>query len=155
MLFTIKPLICLHYRSAKDIFEETFDIQEQAHFNSSWKLRSKTESIGIFTHEGDLLGFALIWSSARMLKYLCIHPLYQKFKLGTRLLTAILDSCRSARKSLYLVPAESPHVAKWYAKHGFVISRYFKASDNSMWPNMNFHPYFTRSKSKALSIRTL
>jgi GNAT superfamily N-acetyltransferase len=90
-----------------------------------------------------------------MLKYLCIHPLYQKFKIGTRLLGSILDYCVLNKKSLYLVPAESPHVAKWYAKHGFAISNYFKASDGTIWSYMNFHPYPTRSKAKALSIRTV
>jgi hypothetical protein len=58
MLFAIKSLTCLHYRSAKDIFEETFDPQEYPEFNLSWRLRSKTEFIGIFTREGDLLGFS-------------------------------------------------------------------------------------------------
>jgi GNAT superfamily N-acetyltransferase len=152
MLFAIKPLTCLHYRSAKDIFEETFDSQEYPEFNLSWRLRSKTESIGIFTSQGDLIGFALIWGSSRMLKYLSIHPMFQRFKLGTRLLTAILDHCRSVKKNLYLVPAQSPHVAQWYTKHGFAVSKYFKASDGTTWPYMNFHPYSTRSKAKALSV---
>jgi len=78
--------------------------------------------------------------------------MFQRFKLGTRLLTAILDHCRSTRKSLHLIPAQSPHVAQWYTKHGFTVSSYFKASDGTMWPNMNFHPYSTRSKAKALSV---
>jgi len=147
MSFKIKPLTSLHCKSVRDIFEETFDRQEYADFNTAWRFRSKSESIGIFTHEGDLLGFAIIWGSGRMLKYLCIHPEYQRFKLGTKLLKAVLDNCLSNGKSLHLVPAQNAHLTQWYSKHGFTVTKYFKAFDGTRWYYMNFHAYPTRSKS--------
>lgn len=142
-MYRIRPLTTLDVRSAKDIFHEVFDKGEWPEFNWIWRYRSKRESLGIFTREGDIMGFALILGHARNLKYICVHPMYQYKKLGTVLLTAILKNCVAIDKNLSLVPAND-FVTAWYARHGFNKTTMFRASDNTLWAKMNFHTKRTR-----------
>ena len=75
--------------------------------------------------------------------------MYQYKKLGTVLLNALLKNCAKLNKSLSLIPANE-FVHAWYRRHGFYISNYFKASDGTLWPSMNFHTKNTRSQDKML-----
>lgn len=149
MSYTIRPLTSLDSRSAKDIFSEIFHQDEWSEFGWIWRWRSKTESVGIFNTSGDLLGFALILGHSRKLKYIGVHPLFQRHKLGTLLLKHILKTCIETGKSLNLVPANKT-VEAWYARNGFQFSKNFVALDNTCWQIMNFHSKNTRSQSKFL-----
>lgn len=148
-MYKIRPLTCLDIKVCKDIFYDVFHSSEWLEFNWIWRYRSKDESLGIFTSDGILLGFALILRHSRTLKYLAIHTKYQYKKLGTRLLNAILRNCICLNMSLNLIPANL-FVQLWYARHGFQVSQTFLASDNTRWNTMNFHTKETRSNSLKL-----
>lgn len=149
MIYPTRPLTCLDVKSARDIFEEVFHEDEWSEFGWIWRYRSKTQSLGIYNEEGDLLGFALILHHSRKLKYIGICPLFQNLGLGSILLTAVLEICKENRQSLALVPA-NPKVEIWYRKHGFQLSKYFKASDNTVWSTMIYHSHNTRSQGRVL-----
>jgi ribosomal protein S18 acetylase RimI-like enzyme len=149
MSYTIRPLTCLDSRSTKDIFIETFHRDDWSEFGWIWRWRSKTESVGVFNTSGDLLGFALILGHCRELKYIAVHPLFQKHKLGSLLLNHVLKTCIATGKSLHLVPANK-EVEAWYTRHGFYTTKYFTTSDNTNWKVMHFHSKNTRSQSKFL-----
>lgn len=149
MKYTIKPLTSLDSRSVRDIFHEVFHEEDWSELNWIWRYRSKSESVGVFNSTGDLLGFALILQYSRKLKYLGVHPLYQNFGLGSMLLRHTLKVCNLARSSLALVPANQI-VSAWYYRHGFRISKYFRAIDNTWWSIMYYHTRNTRSKGRPL-----
>lgn len=146
MKYTIKPLTSLHVKSVRDIFNEVFHMEEWKELPWIWRVRSNVESIGVFNSTGDLLGFALILAYTRKLKYIGIHPLYQKYGLGSMLLKHILKTCHKIDKSLSLIPANDI-VKAWYSRYGFQISSYFRTIDNKWWPAMNYHTKNTRSKT--------
>ena len=145
----IRPLNCLDVKSAADIFRETFHFEEHKEFSPIWRDRSREESVGVFNDDGDLLGFILIFENQRCLKYIAVHPLFQKFGLGSMLLKHALKSCFLKGETLNLIPANDT-VQAWYERQGFTVSSSFKASDGKVWPIMNFHLYWTRRHAKNL-----
>jgi GNAT superfamily N-acetyltransferase len=72
-------------------------------------------SCGIFSKEGDLLGFALVVDN--YVHYLAVHNSLQGLGLGTLLLRKILEKCIDMNISLQLCPVEN--MIRWYCKHGF------------------------------------
>ena len=145
----IRPLTCLDVRSAFDIFRETFHFEEHKEFNPIWRDRTKEESVGVFNDDGDLLGFILIFENQRCLKYIAVHPQFQKFGIGSMLLNYALKRCVLRGVSLNLLPANDT-VKTWYERQGFVLTSWFKARDGKLWPIMNFHTHGTRRNAKNL-----
>jgi GNAT superfamily N-acetyltransferase len=148
-MYKIRPLDCLDVKSCKDIFYDIFHPSEWPEFNWIWRYRSKQESLGIFTHDGLLVGFVFILAHSRNLKYIAVQSDFQYKKLGSRLLKAVLRNCLHLNKGLNLTPAND-FVMAWYERHGFRVSSSFLAADNSKWHIMNFHTRWTRSNSLKL-----
>jgi GNAT superfamily N-acetyltransferase len=135
-----KDLKCEHYKSIRDIFLETFEESDLVMLGSSWKERTKEKSIGAFTREGDLLGFIII--TGTYVDYLAVHPLFQKLKLGTKLLRYSLDRCIEEGGHLYLdYPIGRTDVRDWYIRNGFSLTS-LKGRIGLV-----FHTYKTRSTS--------
>lgn len=149
MKYTVKPLTCLDYRTAKETFLEVFDNSEFSDFTSAWRNRVREESMGVYTQTNELVGFALV-DYQRKLNFITIHPDYQKYKLGTQLLQKILKNCIERRKGLILVPVPSDHVIAWYKKNGFYETSTYEAVDGSRWMYLGFHTYETRRQASFL-----
>jgi ribosomal protein S18 acetylase RimI-like enzyme len=148
MIYSIRPLSCLDVKSAADIFRETFHAEEHKEFSPIWRLRSKSESVGVFNDDGDLLGFILIFGYQRALKYIAVHPLFQEYGIGSILLKHALKECIEKDVNLHLVPAND-HVQAWYERQGFAVTKY-NMTDGKRWPIMNFHTHGTRRQEKNL-----
>jgi len=145
MQTVIKPLTIEHYRSAKDIFHDAFDSYDLPvkDFGKSWQERSPENSYGIFAG-GDLLGFAIVSfhkrnGTNRYLDYLAVHSSLRGRDLGTKLLTFILDECRSENQAIHLYPVKSDRIRAWYKTFGF---------QETTGGYMNLHWYDTRSRSE-------
>ncbi len=138
----IKPLTAEHFKSVKDIFGESFykDGMNNTDLCYYWRKR-KSDSLGIFTPEGDLLGFSIIIQPAgtpnnRYLAYFAVHSDYRGGSLGTDLMAATLVRRKGAGGALHLMPLNGK-VRAWYLKRGF---------KNTFGGYMNYHSYGTRSK---------
>lgn len=145
MKFAIRPLLQQDYRSIKDIFHDAFDAWKLpvTDLGISWRRRSIPDSRGIFSREGDLLGFAIVSfhkrnGTNRYLDYLAIHSSFRGKDLGTILLSDVIESCRDDKSSIHLYPVDSPRIKAWYESHGF------RDTNNGY---MNLHFYETRSKT--------
>ena len=149
MKYTVKPLTCLDYRTAKEIFLDVFDNSEFSDFTLAWKTKVREESLGIYTSYNELVGFALV-DYQRKLNFITIHPDYQKYKLGTQLLQKILKNCIERRKGLSLIPVPSDHVIACYKKNGFYESDTYEAVDGNRWMHLGFHTYETRRQAPFL-----
>jgi len=149
MSYSIRPLTCLDVKSAADIFRESFCMEEYKEFNPIWRDRTKEESVGVFNDDGDLLGFILIFENQRCLKYIAVHPHYQKYGIGSILLKYALKRAYMKGHSLNLIPANDT-VQAWYERQGFIVSSWLKAKDGKVWPIMNFHMHGTRRHAKNL-----
>jgi len=147
MKFLIKPLTCLEYKSAYDIFSETFVREECLHFSSNWRTRSRTKSVGIFTSQGDLLGFVLIAGTKNYINCIAVHPEFQNYSFGTILLQHLLRGCIQTSSNLYLVPA-SERLQHWYSRKGFQVTQIFQSDTKEYGTYMNFHSHRTRIQSK-------
>lgn len=143
----IKKLLAEHYKSVKDIFGESFykvgiDDTDLAYY---WRARHSADSLGIFSNEGDLLGFALVIQPAatpnnRYLIYFAVHSAYRGTRLGSTLISKILEKRRAARGAIHLTPLNTAGLRDWYIKRGF---------RNTCGGYMNFHSYGTRLASAA------
>ena len=148
MSFYLRPLTQLHVRSARDIFEESFEAEALNSFSKAWRHRV-LPSCGIFTKSGELLAFVLCnvggWKfTDTKIEYLCVHPLYQASGLGTRLLKHVIENEKKNKRSICLVPLYTPHIWYWYQRHGFYPTSYRKAESGGVYVLMNYHPYGTR-----------
>ena len=120
----IRPLCAEHARSVRDIWEESFIREKftvQKDFASSWRNRSREESIGIFEQE-ELVGFAIVSFHKRNMgnhyvDYIAVHSKYRGCGYGDRLMENLLATTRSKRTGIHLYPLK--HVVPWYKKHGF------------------------------------
>ena len=149
MKYKVKPLTCLDYRTAKEIFLDVFDNNEFSDFAHAWKIKVRDESLGIYTSYNELVGFALV-DYQRKLNFIAISPDHQKYKLGTQLLQTVLRNCIVKRKSLVLVPVPSDHVITWYKKNGFYETNTYITCLGTRWMNLGFHTYHTRRQSPFL-----
>jgi ribosomal protein S18 acetylase RimI-like enzyme len=113
MKYSIRPLTAEHTKSVNDIYHSAFDVLFPLH--RLWKYRNCELSCGIFTREGDLLGFALVIDN--YVQYLAVHDSFQGMGIGSILLRKILAICIEKGESIYLSPLDD--VVGWYCKHGF------------------------------------
>jgi ribosomal protein S18 acetylase RimI-like enzyme len=149
MKYKVKPLGFLDYRTAKEIFLDVFDYSEFSDFALAWKTRIRDESLGMYTHYNELVGFALV-DYQRKLNFIAICPYYQKYKLGTQLLHSVLRNCIAKHSSLILVPVPSDHVIAWYKKNGFYETNTYITCMGNRWMNLSFHTYNTRRQAPFL-----
>ena len=145
MNFRIRPLTCLDYKEIQEIFTSLFTESEDKKFTTAWRNRTKGLSMGIYKNK-DLVGFALVQGS--QLAYIGIHPSYQAFGLGSKLLRNVLEQAFEKGQNIYLTPVNNQRVIQWYMKHGFALSH----SGPSNIPDVpyliyNAHKYATRSKT--------
>jgi GNAT superfamily N-acetyltransferase len=153
--FSVDTLKVADFKSARDIFKNTFLETPIGNFQHSWRQRIRSSSLGMYTKEGDLVGFLLANVGGYKYRnthidYLAIHPLYQKFRLGSCLLETLLEKECEARRNVTLTPLYSDHVWYWYHKEGFYVTQYSKARGGGIHALMNFHPYPTRNHNRYL-----
>uniref|UniRef100_A0A6C0DTK0 N-acetyltransferase domain-containing protein n=1 Tax=viral metagenome TaxID=1070528 RepID=A0A6C0DTK0_9ZZZZ len=163
MIYYVKQLATQDYASVKEIFSLTF-LHEMIPISTlgfRWRNRSREDSFGIYTHAGDLLGFAIVsegrhqqtqqlnkdkspsGTGSRYLSFLALHPAHRGGRLGSVLLKVILAKAVADSMSLCLFPLENQRLKDWYKNNGFNLSshEYF-----------NFHCYGTRSQAKYLEL---
>ena len=149
-MYVLRYLTCLDFKNAREIFYDFFDSEERTNFHNSWRARERVRSVGLFTQEGDLLGFTLV--SANILNYILVERDEQGKGLGSVLLQYILQITIKRRKSLSLTPVNAPRLIQWYKSHGF--KEELEAESNVpgvLFRVLNFHSYSTRAHAKALS----
>jgi len=141
----IKKLLAEHYKSVKDIFGESFHKEgiDNSDLSYYWRTRHSDDSLGIFSREGDLLGFAIVIQPAatpnnRYLIYFAVHSAYRGTRLGSTLMSKILEKRRAAGGAIHLTPLNRAGLREWYIKRGF---------KNTYGGYMNFHSYGTRMNS--------
>lgn len=122
----VRQLTLADYKSIKDIFHDAFDCHacSEKDCGDSWRQRSAPDSYGIFSSEGDLLGFAIVSfhkknGTNRYLDYLAVHSAFRGQDLGSKLLGYILDRCRELRQAIHLYPVNNERIKAWYRSHGF------------------------------------
>ena len=110
----VRQLTLADYKSIKDIFHDAFDCHacSEKDCGDSWRQRSAPDSYGIFSSEGDLLGFAIVSfhkknGTNRYLDYLAVHSAFRGQDLGSKLLGYILDTCRELRQAIHLYPVNN------------------------------------------------
>ena len=146
----IRRLRAQDYKSVRDIFCDAFRASKLPTSDLGISWRNKANSYGIFSHAGDLLGFAITSfhkrsGKSRYIDYFAIHSAYRGQQLGNRLLDFLRrNSCRE-RKSLHLWPLDSPKLIEWYKKHGFY---------HSHGPYYTAHAYETRQQAPYQSLLT-
>jgi GNAT superfamily N-acetyltransferase len=149
-MLCIRHLTCLDFKNVREVFYDFFDAQERPYFHNAWRARERGRSIGLFTQEGDLLGFTLV--SANTLNYILIERDQQGKGYGSVLLQYILQVTIKKRTSLSLIPVNAERLIQWYKAHGFKEEL---PSDSSIpgvpFRVLNFHSYSTRAHAKALS----
>lgn len=153
--FSLAPLKIADFKSGRDIFTECFDGTPIRDFQSAWRARLRSSSLGLYTREGDLIGFLLcdIGGYKYMnthITFLSIHPRFQQYRLGSFILQTFLKKEIEAGRSVSLTPIYTEHVWSWYHKQGFYVTRYSKATDGGVFTLMNFHPYPTRLHKRVL-----
>jgi len=163
-MFYISVLKTQDYASVKDIFNLTFK-QEGVPVETlgyRWRNRLRSDSFGVYTYHGDLIGFAIISEGvhcqvqkqkkvnakttdkpcmSRYLSLLALHPAFRGTSVGSQLLTTILNNTVAADKSLCLFPLDNVRLQEWYKRYGFYesVKSYF-----------NFHHHYTRKQAKYL-----
>jgi GNAT superfamily N-acetyltransferase len=146
MKYKIKQLLTHNYRSVKEVFTDVFIPVgfTIAQLTYSWKNRSHSDSFGIFTSQGDLIGFALVYEVAcnpvnKYLSYIAVYKSYAGEKLGSRLLTHTVKKVLKHGYSLHLYPLQHAKLINWYRLHGFhaVANGY-----------LNIHRHFTRYNTR-------
>ena len=147
MKFLLKPLSCLDFKSAYDIFSETFVREECLEFSSNWKARSRTKSIGLFSRDRDLLGFVLVARDKNYINCIAVHPDFQNYSFGTILLQNTLQKCVQTSSNLYLIPA-SVRLQHWYGRKGFQVTQTFQSFRKLEGTYMNFHSHGTRKQQQ-------
>jgi len=161
MSFYIKHLSALDYASIKDIFCQTF-LKENipvAYLGYRWRNRCHENSFGVYTYNGELLGFALVSDGrhqqvqqlnkdkkmtqvpSRYLSFLAVHPQFRGANLGSELLKVLLAKSVADNKSVCLYPLEDKRLKEWYKHNGFNES----ANDY-----FNFHTHYTRNQAQYL-----
>jgi GNAT superfamily N-acetyltransferase len=142
MKYKIKQLLTDNYRSVKEIFTDVFIPVgfTIAQLTYSWKNRSHSDSFGIFTSQGDLIGFTLVYEVAsnpvnKYMSYIAIYKSYTGEKLGSRLLTHTIKKILKDGYALHLYPLHHAKLINWYRLHGFhIVANGY----------LNIHRHFTR-----------
>jgi len=155
--FRVEPLKVADFKTARDIFSETFKTTPIRDFQMAWS--AKENSLGIYTKEGDLVGFILCVMNgcnydSLHINFIAVHPLYQRYRLGACLLETVLKRECDARHNVTLTPLYT-HVWYWYHQRGFYVTRYSKARGGGVFALMNFHHYPTRGNNMHLWFPTL
>jgi GNAT superfamily N-acetyltransferase len=145
MSLYIRPLLTQHYKSVKEIFREVFEVEGLGakDLYHAWRHRSHDDCTGLFTRQGDLVGFAILYYTIGnpyniYLAFIAICPSRQGENLGSRILTHCLQKAVRENRSIHLYSLDYPTLKKWYCKHGF---------SKSCSGKMNFHSYRTRSQA--------
>jgi ribosomal protein S18 acetylase RimI-like enzyme len=163
MAYSISQLKTQDYASVKDIFRETF-LQEGVPIDTlgyRWRNRSLSNSFGVYTYAGDLIGFAIVSDGShfqeqkqkktttkpdksvpsRYLSLLALHPSFRGTNIGSQLLILLLQKTIRDGKSLCLYPLDNERLKEWYKRYGFYesVKEYY-----------NFHFHYTRKQAKYL-----
>ncbi len=132
-----------HYKSVRDIFCDAFHTEglKTSDLGISW--RNKAYALGVFSWNGDLLGFVITSfhkrsGGSRYIDYLAIHSAYRGQNLGNKLLKFVRRISYIEKKSLHLWPLNNKKLIDWYKSHGFYHSNgtYYTS-----------HTYETRSQA--------
>jgi len=106
----LRALTQTDYRVTKNLFMEVFDESEEPDFIRA--VSKQRGSLGYF-YKGVLVGAAIV--THQQLEYIFIHPDFQTFGYGSKLLKEVMKRC----PTLFLTAVADPGVRAWYIKHGF------------------------------------
>lgn len=126
---TVRELTSEDYKSANDIYHSAFEVSEP--LSKLWRKRNRRLSRGVYSKEGDLLGFSI--AVGQYICYIAVHETFQGTGVGTVLLKNLLQTCLKDRISITLKPLDD--VVLWYCRHGFY---------DTLQNNLVFHSYNTR-----------
>jgi ribosomal protein S18 acetylase RimI-like enzyme len=161
MSFYTAQLKTQDYASVKDIFRQTF-LKEEIPISTlgfRWRNRSHENSIGAYTSQGDLVGFALVSDGyhqqlqqlkkdkteklpeCRYLSFLAVHPDYRGANLGSEIISLILKKAINDNKTLCLFPLDNVRLKTWYKGWGF---------NESPSQYYSFHTHGTRCQNPYL-----
>ncbi len=105
------------------LYLKTFPAVDDADFTTAWQHRHKSSAVYFSdTEPRTLAGFGLVAPSkdyTTKLWFITVDPAHRGGGAGTRLLTAIMESC----DTLALCPVNETPIIEWYKRHGFVISQ--------------------------------
>jgi ribosomal protein S18 acetylase RimI-like enzyme len=104
------------YVSAKGLFQTAFAFGEWKNFAEIWRARCKIVCFSAW-YKDLLVGFTLV-DSDNNIKYIAVHPDYQGYKIGSVLLTKVIESLSVAR-SIRLTTAADRRLVTWYGSYGF------------------------------------
>ena len=158
MSFYTSQLKSQDFRSARDIFSQTFLAEDIpiTRFGYRWRNRCHENSVGVYTHYGDLVGFALVSdgyyqqtqqlkkdkkeppTKSRYLSFLAVHPDFRGANLGSEIMRIVLSKALADNKSLCLFPLDNARLKSWYNGLGF---------NKSPSEYYNFHTHATRHQN--------
>jgi ribosomal protein S18 acetylase RimI-like enzyme len=111
-----RKLLWSDFQSCKQLFLDTFDLNEDKYFFKAWKNRHKEGSFVVESF-GSILGFGLV-DNEYCIQYLVVSEHCRGQNIGSKLLHKILNELKDA-PSVWLKTASDPRLKHWYAKFGF------------------------------------
>jgi ribosomal protein S18 acetylase RimI-like enzyme len=118
----VQPLIPADFDAAFQIFHGVFPAKYTIEFLDAWELRKRVLSLGAFTKQGRLLGFAVVCPKEEgryQIEFLGVDPNCQKGGIGTLLLRRIQGPCVQEKFRLTLIPVNDERIIQWYKHNGF------------------------------------
>jgi GNAT superfamily N-acetyltransferase len=104
------------YARCRGLMEEAFTLEEMTRFVPAWHTRKSSASFVAYSYD-TILGFALV-NADNYIEYITVHPQFQGYGIGSRLLRRVCMSLSDAR-SILLKTANDWTLPTWYARHGF------------------------------------
>ena len=102
------------YAVAKALFQSTFAFSEWRRLAEAWQTRGYAWGA---KYRGTLVGFGIV-STDNTVKYIAVYPAYQSYKIGSGLLTRMLNDLGDAR-IVRLQTAGDVRLVGWYGRFGF------------------------------------
>lgn len=116
-MVVIRKLRHEDYHVVRSLFNDVFDMSEDAGFVKAWKERASDRTVGCWYHGGSVVGAAIV-TNANLLAYIFVHPSFQNMGMGSLMLRHVL----SVSKTLHLVPVDDEKIITWYRRFGFRVS---------------------------------
>lgn len=115
-VITYRTLQWSDFAVCKQLFYDTFDMEEDKFFFRAWKNRHKEASF-VAVYHTVIIGFALV-DTDNCIQYLAVNSQFRGQNVGSELMNYVCSALSDA-PSIWLKTANDPRLAPWYAKFGF------------------------------------